>query len=715
MAEALASIQTITTEINILLRNFKKDQQKWKTEKYLKQKVERIQALYEKVSKLEKIEDSLVKSAAENFKKTYRIFRGELDKCVPVVRTTRLSKKSKSTEELNNLPVPESIDTVKGKLHETLNKYSQLSENVEELISRYTTELQTIENLDGFDSEIEKLEFIIEQSSVTRQILEEKFLQEKDLACAAIQTKNKRIKDLEELLVSADDKLEDISNQEKIYIDNIKKLKQVNEQILQKNANVTEDLEDSEKKIIELKQKISCADKEKLILQEQLGEIKIRLDDEISEDERENYKHLIENLNAEIAQLNEQNTALQNLWGNTAETSYRVDERETEAMDEYDKIIKTIKDAIPVFDGGRAATAAADVKQFIRCCELVHSKLSAADKLIFMEVIGIKFKGDAADLVNSSGWSTMEQLKNILLRAYVPKRSFQSLMDEMKRGIQRPGEELPSFGLRMTKLLQYCVNEAKKEYSEGNEALLKSIEKDAVKAYKMGIGNTAIKYHLMAIKAEKLAKIIEIAEGIADEGDFGLEGLSLYDQAQNKTALNTMDDRKQNETQGQQNRGYQGSPNNGSGGYGGYGNRNRGNSGGDNGNDKGQRNNTTNGPSDSGNNFRRNFENNGNQNRPRNREAGKCFRCNREGHFQSDCRTRPENCFCTKCNRYGHQSRYCQVVVAVVEQQNSIRCRFCQRDNHTIESCVFKKDYERDLALAQGNETGSLIGTLRPQ
>lgn len=213
-------------------------------------------------------------------------------------------------------------------------------------------------------------------------------------------------------------------------------------------------MEYSNKKINELNNKIRCADAEKLALKGQLEEFKTGLGSEIPEDERKGFQIIIDNLNAEISGLTEKNTELRDLWENTAKTSYRVDKQETEIMDGYNNLIKTIKDAIPYFKGGRTATAAADVKQFIRCCELVHSQLSAEEKLLFMEIIGIKFKGDAADLVNSTGFSTMEQSKSILLRAYVPKRSFQSLMDEMKRGIQRPGEELPSFGLRMAKLLQ---------------------------------------------------------------------------------------------------------------------------------------------------------------------------------------------------------------------------------------------------------------------
>lgn len=104
------------------------------------------------------------------------------------------------------------------------------------------------------------------------------------------------------------------------------------------------------------------------------------------------------------------------------------------------------------------------------------------------------------------------------------------MTDELKRAIQRPGKRIREFGMRVEKLLQDCVGEAKIEYANDNTALLSNIEKDAVKAFKQGLGNNAIKYHLMAIKRDKFGEIIRVAEDIEEESGSGPESWATPDQ-----------------------------------------------------------------------------------------------------------------------------------------------------------------------------------------
>lgn len=111
----------------------------------------------------------------------------------------------------------------------------------------------------------------------------------------------------------------------------------------------------------------------------------------------------------------------------------------------------------------------------------------------------------------------MDQLEELLMSAYIPKKSLQNISDELKRAVQRPGEQMREFGQRVEKIMQSCINVAKKEYADNNAALLQIIEKDAIKAFKHGLTNPTIEYHLMAAKRDKLTDIISLAEEIEEE------------------------------------------------------------------------------------------------------------------------------------------------------------------------------------------------------
>lgn len=83
--------------------------------------------------------------------------------------------------------------------------------------------------------------------------------------------------------------------------------------------------------------------------------------------------------------------------------------------------------------------------------------------------------------------------------------------------------------------------------------------------------------------------------------------------------------------------------------------------------------------------------------------------------MQSDCRTKSENVICSNCKRYGHVARNCQDVAMVsLNQNNGMKCRFCQRLDHIIDDCLYKRDYENGLRQA-GNDQMGPTDTVRPQ
>lgn len=729
MADIFEKIEAIKEKIRTIKINFKKDPAIRKTSEYLNKRINYLNCEYEKYLSLEKNESFLLNSGGEDLEKLYRDVYALLDNCVPYTKT-----KSKSAEKLNYLGIPESSEVLNGRLHLSQNKLEELSRNVTELTEHLINALEIVAEADDFESIAERLEYVLSKDAEYKLNLEKSFGEKINILDQTIINKEKTIKNLEDILEAADRKeehnesqIEEIFNREKIHTEKIRYLLEENQTKSEKINNTETELINTKITVKKLESDLKNIILERNTCKRKLESLEQSIDGDISEKGKENYKRIIETLNGEITNEKRENLDLQRLIENYAKTSLQAKKTIQELteklnlckvidkikMEQYTRIIKGIKDTIPMFSGGKSGTLTSDVKQFVSCCELIYGKLTAEEKKQFIEIIKIKFTGDAADLMNNSTYETLEDLKDILFRAYIPKRTFQSYMDELKRSMQRPGERLEEFGLRISKLLLHCQQEARKEYNDGNSALLKSIEKDAMKAYRMGITNSAIKYHLATSKQENLAKVMEVAEELNEDCEYGQSiwttdapvsqfnaAPAFLKESQGPSTSNFVEKRRDLKNESQNNY-WQGSQNfqntNRNPGFNGSIQRN------------GQNRQVSEGfARGSGGNY------NGRSNRSQNRtEPVTCHRCGRRGHAQSDCRTRPENVFCTKCKLYGHIAANCQSNVAMVNtnQNNGIKCRFCQRLDHLIGDCLYKREYEKGLQQ-QGNEQAESTDTV---
>lgn len=426
-------------------------------------------------------------------------------------------------------------------------------------------------------------------------------------------------------------------------------------------------------------------------------------------------------LQRELVNSEEEKLTFKNLFENSEEVE----------MESYDKIIRYINNAIPYFTGKPSPTLTLEVQHFITCCNLVYNKLENEEKIIFMQVIKIKMGGDAADVVNNSIIDQMEQLEQLLTTAYVPRKTLQSLTEELKRAIQRPGERALEFGLRVEKLMKGCKNMARKEYSENNEALLTIIEKDAIKAFKQGLSGNAIKYYLTPMKRDTLSEMIKLAEEIEEESAAGEINVPMTTIGNGNLPNTGNAGRTRDEDPSPRN--WQANPGNSN-----YshnrsnynGNLNPGFNGGGY-NDVSQRfnNNYNNNQNNQRNNnnvynngnygyaqrrYNNNYSSNGNMTRSYNNNANsnnlKCFKCGRMGHAQSQCRTRSENSFCSRCRKYGHQTNNCSQGnrnVAAID----MLCEFCQRTDHSMDDCLYKQRYENKFGMPKNGTPDSVSDT----
>lgn len=712
MAGVLDAIHELTSKVKRFHDNFKKQRTCLKTVKYLTGRRALLEEQYQIFENLPDTESSLVSVAVEEFLKAYNSYANALTGAVASDRSS--FRRSFSVSGLEDINCPETLDTVKNKLHGSQKNLQQLTSNVVELTNQLVSELGIdISDLDDYNTEAEKLEFVLQKGSALRKEIERRHSREIAELEDRIRDQAKKLISLEEYIQIAEDgdqksisDINELTNKERIYIERIENLTREVFDAKNKNAQDSENLTDKLRLIIKLEQKIQILGAENKLANEKLINFKNHIAGDLSEKGKENYSNLVHSLHREIKQLKTNNPeikALENSLKKLSLENLRLKGFKNSAiMDACDKVIQYINHAIPIFTGQRSPTLAADVRQFVACCTLVYGKLSEEEKTTFMQVIRIRLGGDAADLVNNSTMENMQELEELLISAYIPKKNFQSLTEEMKRVVQRPGERMQEYGQRLGKLMKECKNSARKEYVNDNAALLQIIEKDAIKTFKRGLASDILRNHLMPIRKNTLTEMIDAAEDIEEESGPVLPIINTYQapidvQVQPRDSPSSGYNFSQNNynrppTGGQW---RQNQNNNGGQRYGNHGNAN-------------------------GYNNRGNFRGGSfNKNNTSNRNNIRCGRCNRMGHSQPECRARMENIFCTSCNKYGHSTRDCRqrVNVAVVENRNEL-CHFCQRTDHSIEACLYKRDYEsRMINVPQlGNEErASTNDTVGPQ
>lgn len=750
MAETFDKLQEILQRIKNLERNFKKQALLLRTSRYINNEIRRLQEQYiiYKNLRADKSESELIATACLNIEAIHRGYSELLDRQIPS-DIHQKARRSHSTEELNSLAVPENVDIVVGKLYVAQKTLDELYLNVHEVTDRLIEDfnINFADESEEYQEGIIRLERVVEIATKNKRLLEEEYSNERSKLLSNLEVKEKRIDDLESIILEAD-KSDTVADIIKSSSEKIRLLEDSNININNKNSELKQHLADQDDLIGNFSSKVRSLEQEKKEIQEKFQELENRVSADLSESGRKNYISLIHTISEKLEQSTKENNQLKSaLEEQTIQTELKQDqeyrrfqenldqltlennrlrERLADNLNNMDpKIVKAIRDTIPGFSGGRSNTLASDVRHFLSCCEMVYSKLNADDKVQFIEILKIKFSGDAADLMNISTYATLNELSDILYRAYVPEKDFQACTEELKRTIQRPGERLKEFGLRVSKLLQTCISEAKKEYRDNNGALLKSIEKDAIKAYRSGLFNNAIKYHLMTLDEDVFSKILEVAERLDKRTDLNSENLASLttntapvENSSENTQASENNYKPRNYGNNGQNRRY----NNNDSRQNNFGNNNR-----------GQNNNAygnvppTNSYENGGQNgqerkcygcgnpghIKAQCQNPNGQNNNRQVTQGSCFRCGQQGHFQSQCRIRPENVFCTKCQRYGHIARSCRPRNTVAVAEAGFFCLFCQRVDHLIENCLYKREYESrcGVQMAAGNAQRDANGT----
>lgn len=316
MAEILSVIENLTQSICVLERNFKKDGVDRKTSKYIKDRVDKLQKYYNEFKALEIGDNELINSAAQKLEKVYRRIYRELDNFLPL-DSVKVSQKSRSSEQLDRLDVPLSLDAIKGIAFSAKRDLDVLNTNIFELKERLLQDLDISEDLLIGKSGIEALEHLIDENKRTKNNTNSKYEQEICNLNRNLTKKNGRLSELERLLELADeqdDRREDqiISISEREREESLR-----NGRLLKENTHLLEEIEslkveisEKEELISKLSSNITCINKRRESIQHEYDDLAHQIQWSEEGGGKNNYILLIKELNRQKEELLKQNKEL---------------------------------------------------------------------------------------------------------------------------------------------------------------------------------------------------------------------------------------------------------------------------------------------------------------------------------------------------------------------------------------------------------------------
>lgn len=343
----------------------------------------------------------------------------------------------------------------------------------------------------------------------------------------------------------------------------------------------------------------------------------------------------------------------------------------TKMADVFQKIARLTNEVVPTFSGEGSGNSA-ELKVFVDCASMVHDQLSVDERLIFMKYIKTRFRGDAYSLMATKKYNTFKDLTEILYKAYLPTRTLRDLTGELSRMIQRPGESVDEFGMRLTAFLDECKTAAKNLYAEDNGALLTQLEKEAICAFMSGINGDTVKRYILGVNKSTLEEYINEATKYDRQERMVMGGAvsgSTQPSSQDKTLQAIQESLKALQVSAIP---------------------------------RGQTENRV--PPRVGNRFE-------NFNRRTEEGLPTCYYCKQKGHIKRDCIHLKNNLYCVNCRGYGHDARSCRNVgrkvhfsdVQDAHASGFLFCQFCEVPTHSTDNCLKKYLAEENRRLKSEN------------
>lgn len=414
-----------------------------------------------------------------------------------------------------------------------------------------------------------------------------------------------------------------------------------------------------------------------------------------------------------------------------SEKTYREIKNLQKIMPDFIKVAKLTSQLIPLFSGGQGENLIIELQTFLGCCKRVIQGLTEEEKPIFIQVFPTRLRGDAYQLIAANQPETFEDAEKLLNQTYLPRETYNELVNKLITTRQYPLEALTAFTSRLKQLLTLCREAADKKYGSAAPAVKKQLEDLAKAAFKSGVYNPYMCQYLLTITDDTIENLTQKAldmERLQQTNPHNLPYAQHTYNANNHQPpasspggeINTKNVYNQQYTQ-PINNSHITDPN-----YSSHVNYNY----------------TTNTPGNTqlppqaysqpentqqpSGNPQNQGRNRGYQNSQRGRNKITCNFCQKQGHTYSECLKRKNTPFCTNCKMYNHDIKDCRRLTASNnnnernyssrretntgdrnQSQNgprvfnvTLKCDFCGRRGHSVDECKQKEKWEsRD----QGN------------
>lgn len=179
------------------------------------------------------------------------------------------------------------------------------------------------------------------------------------------------------------------------------------------------------------------------------------------------------------------------------------------------EMLKIVNSTVPEYAGCSGPNSQQELGRFIDCCEMLNSSYrdQEENQALLLMLLKMKFRADAYDLVNRATFNTLDELKQLLFKTYLPSRSLVEISEELQRCTQRPTETIKEFMRRIRGVLNDWSEQMKRCHKDvaTQKILFDEKEKEVILVFNEGLNNIKLRDYLMMNKKETLDGIEDAA------------------------------------------------------------------------------------------------------------------------------------------------------------------------------------------------------------
>lgn len=169
---------------------------------------------------------------------------------------------------------------------------------------------------------------------------------------------------------------------------------------------------------------------------------------------------------------------------------------------------------IPIFDGAKHANTATELEKYLVGCKMLQETARMGEDEKLLQCYVMRLNGDAFQVINGSGCETFRDLRNVLIKKFKTKITYEECMENIRTCKQQPEEETRAFLSRAEKLYKLACRLIDTKYSDPKEfrVITETAQTSTMSSIRLGLTNSDIRKHLLSTRHENLEDLIDEIE-----------------------------------------------------------------------------------------------------------------------------------------------------------------------------------------------------------